>query len=309
MLLTSIWGFLVELATMIDYLRLKSWFMVMKGIGEICTDSYISAIKRFVKTTGLEAITEDDAITYLMTFYRDNKSYSHIVNTSLALERYSDYLGKPFRLGRPRKPKRIIREFLTESEIARMFCFCKNIREKAVLSLLAYSGIRNLELCNLKVGDINFNEETIFVKAGKGKKDGVCCISLACLEVIQEYLRQYPRNKEQSLFFNIAPNATGEKFKTGTVRKIVKTIAYRAGLKRRVWPHLFRHSLALNMLLRGADLYTVKEQLRHSDITTTLVYVYSNTQVMKNRYQVFAPNYIWAATMNQFITHSYYGGR
>jgi len=267
--------------------------MVKFGIGEICTNSYIATVKRFVKLTGIEKPDEDVAIEYMMPFYEAKKSYSHIVNTSLGLERFSDYNGNPFRLGRPRKPKRIIKDTLTEQEVARMFVFSKNIREKALLAVLAYTGIRNLELCRLKVKDINFKEQTILVSRGKGNKDGIMCASPSCFEIIKGYLKQYPREEEQTLFFSIALNKAQDELQTGAVRKHIKKIARKAGIRKRVYPHLLRHSLAINMLLHGADIYTVQQQLRHENIETTLIYVYSNAIIMNNRYQIFAPNYTW----------------
>src|SRR5437588_346384 len=158
---------------MIDYVRLHSHLIVEKGIGSICAASYIGAVKRFVKATGIEKPTKDDLINYLVGFYTANKSYSHITNTVLALERYCEYLGTPVKLGRPHKPKRIVVGTLSETEIARMFSLCKNIREKAMLGILAYTGIRNLELCNLPVKDIDFVNNTVFIKGGKGQKDGI----------------------------------------------------------------------------------------------------------------------------------------
>lgn len=289
---------------MIDYIHLKSWFMVKKGIGDICSKSYCDAVKRYIKATGIEKPKEEDVIKYIMTFYESKKSYSHIVNTSLALERYSEYNGNTFRLGRPRKPKRVIKDTLSEQEIARMFVFTRNIREKALIAVLSYSGLRNLELCNLKVGDINFQDNTIFVEGGKGSKDGMICISPSCTEIIKEYLRQYPRTNDQTLFFSIAANRAQEGLKQEAVRKHIKNIAKRAGIQKRVYPHLMRHSLAINLLLKGCDIFTVQQQLRHSDITTTLTYVYSNTKIMNNRYQIFAPNYVWEATMTSFIVNS-----
>ncbi|MFA5770879.1 MAG: tyrosine-type recombinase/integrase [Patescibacteria group bacterium] len=286
---------------MIDYLRFTSYLIVEKGIGSICASGYCQGVKRFVKATGIEEPTKDDAIKYLMGFYSANKSYSHIVNTCLALERYSKFLGAPYKLGRPNKPKKIITGTLTEIEIARMFCFCANIREKAILGLLAFTGIRNLELCRLLVKDIDFKNNTVFIKGGKGHKDGIVCVSPSCLQVVKEYLQQYPRKSEETLFFSVALNRKDDFIRTGTVRKLVKKTAKRAGIQKRVWPHLFRHSLAMNMLLKGCDIYSIREQLRHSYIDTTLIYVHSNPQVMQNRYQIFCPNYIWEATMASFI--------
>lgn len=289
---------------MVDYERFKSYLIVEKGIGNICSDSYSQAIKRFIKNTAIEIPTKDDAIKYIMGFYSENKSYSHIVNTCLALERYSAFLGKPIKLGRPKKPKKIITGTLSETEIARMFAFCKNIREKTLLGVLAYTAIRNLELCRLLVKDIDFRSNTVFIRGGKGHKDGLVFVSPACLDIIKEYIQHYRRKEEQTLFFSVAPNRRDDLLRTDAVRKTIKKIAKRAGIQRRIWPHLFRHSLAMNMLAKGCDIYSIREQLRHSYIDTTLIYVHSSPQVMQNRYQIFCPNYIWEATMTSMIMSS-----
>lgn len=286
---------------MIDYERFKSFLIVEKGIGSICTEGYCGGVKRFVKATGIEKPTRDDAIKYIMGFYSANKSYSHIVNSCLALERYSEFLGKPMRLGRPKKPKKIITGTLQEKEISKMFACCKNIREKALLGVLAYTGVRNLELCRLLVKDIDFINSMVFIKGGKGHKDGLVFISPACLDVLKEYLIKYRRKENQTLFFSVARNRRDNLIRTDAVRKMVKTIARRAGIQKRVWPHLFRHSLAMNMLIKGCDIYSIREQLRHSYIDTTLIYVHSSPQVMQNRYQIFCPNYILDASMSAFI--------
>lgn len=287
---------------MVDYTRFQSFLIVEKGIGSLCAKSYSDAIKRYVNVTGIEEPTKDDAIKYIMGFYNKNRSYSHIVNTSLALERYSGFLGGvQIKLGRPKKPRRIITGTLTEIEIARMFAYCKNIREKTIIGVLAYTGVRNLELCRLLVKDIDFTNDMVFIKGGKGHKDGLVFISPACLDVIKEYLQKYKRKDGQTLFFSVARNRRDDLLRTDAVRKIVKKIAKRSGIKKRVWPHLFRHSLAMNMLAKGSDIYSIREQLRHSYIDTTLIYVHSSPQVMQNRYQIFCPNYMWEATMGSMI--------
>jgi integrase/recombinase XerD len=141
----------------------------------------------------------------------------------------------------------------------------------------------------------------VFIKGGKGHKDGLVFISPACLDIIKEYLQKYKRRDGQTLFFSVALNRRDDFLRTDAVRKMVKTIAKRSGIKKRVWPHLFRHSLAMNMLAKGSDIYSIREQLRHSYIDTTLIYVHSSPQVMQNRYQVFCPNYIWEATVSSLV--------
>lgn len=101
---------------------------------------------------------------------------------------------------------------------------------------------------------------------------------------------------------------TNYKLRPSAVRKHVKCIAQRAGLNRRIWPHLFRHSLAMNMLLRGADLYSVKEELRHEFISTTEIYVKSNPQILRNNYPIFVPQYVWGMPIFQRTPNNVFSG-
>ena len=278
---------------MLDYKRFKSYLVIECGIGGKCADSYLSALRRFCAVTHIGKPKKDDIINYMMVFHEKEYSYSHTVNTMLALEHFMRFIGREMRMQRPRKPKTRIEYWLSEQEIARLFVYCKNIREKTMIALLAYTGIRNLELCNLKVRNIDFERQTVFIKAGKGLKDGVVCIAPLALNIIIKYLKKYQRGYDDTLLFSIEGNRIGQKMRTSAIRKHVRVIAKRTGINKRTYPHLFRHSLGMNMLLKGCDIYSVKEQLRHTFLSTTEIYIASNPQIMKNNYQVFVPNYYW----------------
>jgi len=79
---------------------------------------------------------------------------------------------------------------------------------------------------------------------------------------------------------------------TQDVRKITRTAALRAGMTKRVHPHLFRHSLASNMLHRGAGLLAIKEQLGHRFIETTLLYLHANKDRLQDNYRQYCPSYV-----------------
>lgn len=280
--------------------------MVEKGIGRVTANGYLGSLRRFYEATKIIFPDKEDVVNYLMGYYDRGLSYSYIVNTTLALEHYLDFQGREIRFDRPRKPKLRVEDWLTEQEIARMFVFCENIRESAMLALLSYTGIRNQELCDLLVKNLDFESQTVFIKAGKGLKDGRVCIAPAALNIIMEYLKAYPRQPHETVLFSIIGSRVGEKMRTCSIRKHIKKIAYRAGIERRVWPHLFRHSLAMNMLLRGCDLYSIKEQMRHEFISTTEIYIKSNPQILRNNYPIFVPQYVWgqppaAARMPNYI--------
>jgi site-specific recombinase XerD len=106
---------------------------------------------------------------------------------------------------------------------------------------------------------------------------------------IIEYLKEFPREDSEFLFTTLV---RGNKMGTGDIRKLVKTLGIRARINKRVYPHLLRHSLTANMLLRGADIISLKNQLRHNWLETTLHYANSIIFVEKNLYQKFAPSYI-----------------
>ena len=90
-----------------------------------------------------------------------------IAQTSLGLGHYTRYKGNAIELVRPKKPRRLIKDVMTESEVSRLLLAARDIRAKAMICLLAYSGVRNQELCNLKLEDVDLGENQITVRDGK----------------------------------------------------------------------------------------------------------------------------------------------
>lgn len=264
-------------------------FLVVElGLHPVTVHSYIGSARRFTQVVG-EYPDHEKVKNYIYAMYTSEYSYSHKINTALAVEKYMLFLGKPIYLGRQKKPKPIIKDTLTEAEITKLIFNTKNIREKAIISLLAYSGIRNMELCNLRVKDFLFTENAIRIIKGKGIKDGVSEISPDCTKILMKYVQEYERKEDDLLFATLRK---GNQYKTQDTRKLVHVVAKRAKIEKRVYPHLLRHSMSANMLLRGANIVSLKNQLRHTMLETTLHYVNSIVFVDKNQYQKFAPSYL-----------------
>ncbi|MCM2348380.1 MAG: tyrosine-type recombinase/integrase [Bacteriovoracaceae bacterium] len=76
------------------------------------------------------------------------------------------------------------------------------------------------------------------------------------------------------------------------MRKIIKTMSLKANIQKRVYPHLFRHSLASNLLKPGAGIILIKEQLGHAFIDSTMIYVQSLNLRTKTKYDYFKPAYM-----------------
>lgn len=232
----------------------------------------------------------DKMIESLIIKLRDDKySFTHISNISLAIERYMKFINNPIKIARMRKPKHTAKDPLSEAEIAIVINATNNIREKAMVTLLAYSGIRCGELCNLKVKDVDIGNNILYVIQGKGSKDRTIPISSLCSQILMQYLTQFARNKDSYLFTTIRHNL---RFSEWALRRRIKKIVSRTNIDKNIHPHLFRHSLATNMLLRGANLMTIKQQLGHSNINTTMLYLTPKTTRLFAEYQNFVPSYI-----------------
>ncbi len=262
--------------------------VIHKGLQPVTVKGHVDAVKRICRRVNGD-LTKESADNYIFQLYQSNYSYTHKMNQAVALEYWFEHLGQNVRYARQRKPKPLIKKTLSEAEITRLLFCCKNIREKAIVTVLAYSGIRPKELRNLKVQDVDFGTNELRVNQGKGMKDGIVYISPACTRILMDYLNHYPRTPE-NLMFNTADNL--RPFGQGALRKLVKVLTRRAKLERRVYPYLFRHSLGTNMVLRGGDIFLVKKQLRHADIMTSLGYIHCLGYGVKNEYERFVPSYV-----------------
>jgi integrase/recombinase XerD len=267
----------------------EQFLLIHKGFQPITIEGYRSCASRFLKRVKTFTPKHDVVENYVAELYRAGYSYSHKTNSVLAIERWMEYIGDPIRFGRQKKPRPIVKDTLTEAEITKLIFHCQNVREQAIVSLLAYSGVRNKELCDLRVKDIDFGSNTLKIIKGKGSKDGLARVTGSCTKILMDYLSEYRRGEEELLFTTLQTNRPYHQTAT---RKLVKVLCRRSGMKKRVYPHLFRHSLAMNMLVRGAGIYDLKKQLRHSFVDTTLIYVDSILDNITSAYDKFAPSYV-----------------
>ncbi|OGI82593.1 hypothetical protein A3E95_01125 [Candidatus Nomurabacteria bacterium RIFCSPHIGHO2_12_FULL_44_22b] len=157
-----------------------------------------------------------------------------------------------------------------------------DLRDRAILELLFSTGLRLGELCSLN-SDINISSDELSVR-GKGGKIRVVFISEEARKAVKKYL-EARKDMSDALFIQIpsfSKDSAGKKetikdFKSLTKRsieRIVKTHAIKAGISKKVTPHVIRHMFATDLLRNGADLRSVQIMLGHSDISTTQIYTH-----------------------------------
>ncbi len=176
----------------------------------------------------------------------------------------------------PRKPKRLPRDIFKEDEIRQLLNAVETdsklgLRDKAILELLYTTGIRSGELANLTLYDLQNENGTLSVRAGKGNKDRVVPVGEVAMAYLEEYLergRRRFRDADKLSWLFISLRGTQVKYAASIVQKYAK----RAGLKRRTSAHMIRHTIATHMLRNGAPIRVLQELLGHKKLDTTQVY-------------------------------------
>ena len=148
-------------------------------------------------------------------------------------------------------------------------------RDRAILELLFSTGLRISELCSLSTDDIDLSRDEFSVR-GKGDKIRVVFISDEARSAIKEYLAGR-KDMDDALFVRYGKKAhVGEdaRITPRTVQRLLKHYAVKAGITRKVTPHVIRHSFATDLLSNGADLRSVQALLGHANIGTTQIYTH-----------------------------------
>ena len=210
-------------------------------------------------------------------------------NNISSVEKYMDFKKNLVRYAKPKRIRALITDVLTEAEVNRMIQSCKNIKEKAMITLLAYSGVRNRSFCNIKLRDVDFGDNTINIRKVKGRKEYQSNVSSDCTKVLLKYLEKCPKKSNDLLF---TTKIKENKYTGSDIRKLVNVIAKRAKIDKNVYPHLLRHSLASNMLNRGANVILIKNQLGHDWLQSTENYITSFPQRIKSEFEIYKPSYM-----------------
>jgi len=161
-------------------------------------------------------------------------------------------------------------------------------RDKAILELLFSTGLRISELCGLSIDDVDLTRDEFSVR-GKGDKVRVVFLSDTARRAVQEYLKAR-KDLDDALFvrYGRKMNDGGEpRIQPRAVQRLLKMYAAKAGITRKVTPHVIRHSFATDLLQNGADIRSVQALLGHASINTTQVYTHVTDKHLREVHQKF----------------------
>lgn len=235
--------------------------------------AYFRDFQQHFEGRDVKTVTPDEINGYLLHLIRERNISSCQQNQRINAIKfyYEKVLGQERRCYRVNRAKRekTLPDVLGKDEIKRILdVAAKDLRFFCIFSILYSAGLRISELLELKPGDINESRNLIRVRQGKGRKDRYTLLSRPLMKKLAEYNRLY---KPQSWLFERRP---GEPFTESIVSKRLKAAAREAGITKRIYPHLLRHSFATHLLEQGTDIKIVKELMGHNNIKTTERYVH-----------------------------------
>ena len=246
----------------------------LRRYAESTVRNYVSSFEAFINhypDTDPIDLNEMDVRMYLQKLIQQGKSNSQVNLSINSIKFFYEIVhGMPNRfysIERPRKEKQLP-EVLSKEEVIRIIDNTNNIKHKCIVGLLYSSGLRRSELLNLTVTDIDSKRMVVIVKNGKGKKDRHSILSPSILKDLKSYYREFRPSK----FLFESPK--GNKYSSSSVLSIVDSAAKKAGITRKVTPHMLRHSFATHLLENGTDIRHIQILLGHSSTKTTEIYTH-----------------------------------
>jgi len=236
----------------------------------------------FLKDLGLAATTIRRQISALRTYYK------FLVGEGIVARDPSERIESP-------KRWRTLPAVLTVADVERLLAAPNTdeplaIRDRALLEFAYATGVRVSELVGLTLQDILF-EEGVARVFGKGSKERLVPVGRRALGAVALYAREIRPTLEKrgvgrgALFLNARGGPLSRVGAWGVIKKMAK----RAGLTKRVTPHTLRHTFATHLLEGGADLRAVQEMLGHADLSTTQLYTHVDRDYLRSVHKSYHP--------------------
>ncbi len=286
----------------LEYLEIE------RGRSLLTVANYDHYLERFFQQTKL--IKPEDLDDELVRHYRlwlnrlnlkKNTQNYHLI----ALRTFLKYLARrgvkslaPDRIELAKTPAREL-DLISPEELARLLAAPlagsvgnkgeQKLRDKAILELLFSTGLRVSELSRLDRDSIDDKKDEFSVR-GKGEKVRLVFLSPAARVALVAYLKAR-KDTHEALFVNLKTKLSGpadpSRLTPRSIERLIKYYAIKAGITRKVTPHVIRHSFATDLLRNGADIRSVQIMLGHANISTTQIYTHITDERLHDVHKKF----------------------
>lgn len=230
-----------------------------KKVQEINNDDVIRFNNDYILAKHLSASYQNQVVNAIKLFFRTVE------------KRSIDISG----VHRPKKSK-TLPNVLSKEEVKSILAAPRNLKHRAMLSLIYSCGLRRGELLNLKILDVDSNRNLLIIRQAKGRKDRVTPLSPKILLLLREYYKAY--RPKIWLFEGQRCGMYSEK----SLESVLKQALVKCGIRKPVSLHWLRHSYATHLLENGTDLRYIQELLGHSSSRTTEIYTHVSTRNLQN---------------------------
>ncbi len=224
-----------------------------------------------------EQVNTDDIKMFLADLLSKGNDPGTVALARSSLKYFYDEMlekGIMLRIRTPKKQRKIP-DVLTKEEVALLIENAGSLRNKLLIEFMYAAGLRVAECARLKVSNLNLEDKTGLLQSGKGGKDRFFILSDRLVKDLREYLGK--RLDDGTYVF---PGEKGH-LEVRSIQDVIKRIARRSGIKKKVYCHALRHAFATHLLESGTDIRLIQELLAHSNLQTTQFY----TKVSKKQLQ------------------------
>lgn len=240
--------------------------------------NYINALAAFLlhfnnKVEKPQEINEAMIKEYLSRYTEHNTQRSNH-SAIKCFYKYAMHQPDKFRFIEYCKRNRKLPIVLSQSEIQQLFNAVENTKHRAILAVMYACGLRVGEVVNLKISDIDSSRMVINIRDAKGGKDRQVMLTQKLLDQLRVYFKEF--HPKEYLF-----NGQFElKYSTRSIEAFIKHYARKAGITKKVHPHLIRHCTGTHMVEAGTDINLIQKIFGHSSVKTTAIYTHISHNII-----------------------------
>lgn len=239
--------------------------------------NYTSALKGFLQIAAKKFNTPEELMEIEIEKYIHWKIEKHGIGNSYqrmivaSIDKFYDsVVGRKLNIKHlyPSRKQKTLPKYLTLKEVRSLIAAIDNRKHSCIVKLLYGCGLRLSELLQLKLSDIDSQNQVVLIRNAKGNKDRVVMLSPSLLNDLRAYFVEY--KPEEFLI----EGQKGGRYSEKSVQSVVKAAAHKAGIRKNVTPHVLRHSFATHLLENGTDIRYIQKLLGHHSIKTTEIYTH-----------------------------------
>ncbi|TYB91499.1 MAG: tyrosine-type recombinase/integrase [Kosmotoga sp.] len=276
--------------------KFQDYMEYVRNLSRNTVEAYIRDLKNYEKFIDNEKldykeVTRRDIEKYMQSLSRGEVTSKKLSPSSIArnlssISTFYTFLhlsnvvqAIPTEMVRTPKRGKTLPEYVSHEDIQKLINSFSDTslgkRNKAIVALMYYCGLRVSEVTSLKKRDVElYNDALIQIRSGKGNKDRVVPLSKKAEQLINEYMEIRESFNDSEKLEELFVGIRGERVSRKSIHKMITKQANKVFPGRHITPHVLRHSCATHLLQRGASVKVVQEILGHSNVSTTSIYLH-----------------------------------